>query len=226
MWLGVGDSEMAGRGNVPASYPAGYPPAAGSVWTIRSNGLITPLAEPTGDDGNPTLGDSPLGFWASARSTRTGRKIILVNNGRGGQRTSAFLPGAGTNYYEQGRERVRVALRQPGAYFAGTVYFGNLNDATDDPSNHKASVVALKAALDVDFGAAPMWSIRPPAAVPTDGAYATHAQMRQDHLDLVAEGVLEGAVDASEGPWREPTKLHLQTYGNVTSGHLLDATVA
>lgn len=225
VWWGIGDSEEAGRGNVPGSYPVGYPAsAAGSVWMIRNNGLIVPLGEPTGDDGSGGLGDSPLGFWAAARAARTGKKIIIVNNGKGSSRASQWVPGGGLSYYEQGRDKVRTALRQPGTDFKGSIFYGGLNDALDAVNTWGANMAIVKSAIDTDFGVRPAYGIRYPATVPTDSSYPSHASIRAEHLTTP---VFSGVVSAPEGPWVEGPVLaiHLQTSANVVVGTLLDGAI-
>lgn len=230
VWVCLGDSEMAGRGEY-AGYPAQYPPA-NSHDVLMVHGTIpgfvegalgnVPISEPTGVGALTKVGAA--GFWAWKRQQRAGGRIRIVNAGRGSATSTLWLKANGSQYYENAVLRAKAALRQPRATLGGFVLWDGANDALSASPPWQTNWTATLANLRTDLGApaAPIYLIRYPATVPTDQAYPSWTTLR---ATIGAAPFASGIADAPEGPWVEAYKLHLDTAANWIAAQALDGVI-
>lgn len=214
VWVAVGDSEAAGRGDVGdlSVVLPGYPPASG-LRMLRTSETWRALAEPCADGAVPSVGVGPMGMFGYLRSLAIGREVAIVNCAIGGLKSSQWLPSSDpASPYAKCLARALPALSQDGAYLGGYLQYDGANDAVEAVCTWGANWEATHAALRAAIGQAPLVYTRLPAFVPTDMSYPTWSDVRAQQIAFATSG--RTMVQAPEGPWREAYKLHLTTAGN------------
>ncbi|HEY3499307.1 MAG TPA: SGNH/GDSL hydrolase family protein [Polyangiaceae bacterium] len=217
VWLGIGDSEMGGRGDIKDA-PAEYQLPHDGMWMVRSVGAgIEPYGEPCGDGYAASAGVSPIGLFGWMDWRRTGVSTVVVNAGAGGSKTEQWVPGQ--MQYERAVANVRHALSRTNTTLAGTVVFIGANDAAlyETPpwlANTRITLERLGKAIGAQWAGKPVVIVQLPATVPTGAPYPGWASTRAQIQQLAAEDGYP-LIQAPEGPWRESYGLHLATQGNV-----------
>jgi hypothetical protein len=217
VWLGIGDSETAGRGKLSEA-PVGYPPVDGSLLMFKSvaAGFQT-LDEPCGDGVDAENGVGPVGLFGWLAAQETGRVTCAINAGKGGSLTSQWLPG--TAHYLDALGRAQVALSRRNTTFRGFVAYIGANDAaftapTVLASNWTSTVNGLRAAIGAAATGKPVAIVQMPPTVPTDTSYPEWANCRTDIIAYDTASADNLLVAHEDGPWREAYKLHLTTSAN------------
>ena len=111
IYLCIGQSNMAGRGELGAEYAD----TLDSVWLLDADGKMEPACNPLNKYSTirkdiAMQGVGPAWSFAQSMAERTGRRVGLVVNARGGSSIDSWLKGAADGYYEQALARTRQAL--------------------------------------------------------------------------------------------------------------------
>lgn len=112
IYLCIGQSNMAGRGKLDSTYTDTIP----NVYLLGPEGDMEPACNPLNKYSTirkdiKMQGIGPAYSFSVEMALRTGRKIGLVVNARGGTGISSWQKGAEAGYYEQAILRLRQALR-------------------------------------------------------------------------------------------------------------------
>lgn len=116
IFLLLGQSNMAGRGEMLEEDKGVI---ADNVFLLDEDGQVRPATNPlnqfsTIKKNRSSQKISPGYGFARKISQKTGRKILLVVNARGGSPLNEWLKGAGTGYFEEAVRRARQAMKQGG----------------------------------------------------------------------------------------------------------------
>ena len=111
IYLCIGQSNMAGRGELGAEYAD----TLDNVWLLNADGDMEPACNPLNKYSTirkdiAMQGVGPAWSFAQSMAERTGRRVGLVVNARGGSSIDSWLKGAADGYYEQALARTRQAL--------------------------------------------------------------------------------------------------------------------
>lgn len=232
VWLGVGDSEMSGRGKLSEA-EAGYPPEDGSLLMFKSVALgFQTLEEPCGDGVDAENGVGPMGLFGWLVAQETGRVTAIINAGKGGSTTTQWLPG--TANYADAVARAQVALSRRNTTFRGFgAYIGANDAALVDPTvfedNWSTTMTAMRAAIGSAATGKPIAIVKLPPTVPTEPGfdYSEWANVNADIDAFVALSADHLSIAAEDGPWREAYNLHLKTVANYAiAGRMLTAVMA
>ena len=112
VYLLIGQSNMAGRGTMTDEDRR----AISGVWLLNDEGNIEPAVSPLNkyssirkDLGMQQV--SPADYFSRTLSSRTGRKILLVVNARGGSAIREWMPHASQGYFSEALRRAQQAQR-------------------------------------------------------------------------------------------------------------------
>lgn len=112
VYLLIGQSNMAGRGTMTDEDRR----AISGVWLLNDEGNIEPAVSPLNkyssirkDLGMQQV--SPADYFSRTLSSRTGRKILLVVNARGGSAIREWMPHASQRYFSEALRRAQQAQR-------------------------------------------------------------------------------------------------------------------
>lgn len=113
VYLLIGQSNMAGRGLFEESDTIGN---IDGVWLLDSDGIPVKASSPLNKYSSirkdlKIQGYGPGEIFSRTMHNRTGRKILLVVNAKGGSSIKQWLPGAKDGFYEEAVRRTRQAMK-------------------------------------------------------------------------------------------------------------------
>jgi len=112
LFLFIGQSNMAGRGYITDNYKSSIK----DVYLLTPNGDMEPARNPLNKYSTirkqiDLQGVGPAYSFAKAIADKTGRKLGLVVNARGGSSINSWLKGAKDDYYGEALSRIRQAMK-------------------------------------------------------------------------------------------------------------------
>lgn len=203
VWVGLGESHMAGRGDIADAEP-GYEPGP-QLMMLKAGGWWETLVEPTSDDVavTPDNGVGPLGLFGWEALKVTGRLTGIINCGVGGSTTPAWLPGQ--PFLSNALDKIAIGMSRRNATFGGFLTFIGNNDARSvSPTVWKANWTATMNEVRAHLGSRatdkPELVLRLSVRVPGAGApYPEWANVRADRAAYIAENALALEVEGEEG---------------------------
>ena len=150
LYLFIGQSNMAGRGYITDNYKG----------SIKNAYLLTPMGEmePARNPLNKystirkrldLQGVGPAYSFAKAMVEKTGHKLGLVVNARGGSSINSWLKGADDDYYGEALRRIRKALKY--GTLKAVIWHQGESDSRD-PEAYRVKLQKLVADLRADLG--------------------------------------------------------------------------
>lgn len=112
LFLFIGQSNMAGRGYITGNYSGGIK----DVYLLNYSGTMEPARNPLNKYSTirkslEIQGVGPAYSFSKSIVSRTGHKLGIVVNARGGSSINSWLKGAKDNYYGEAVTRMRKAMK-------------------------------------------------------------------------------------------------------------------
>lgn len=150
IFLFIGQSNMAGRGYITDNYKG----ALEDVFLLTPTGGMEPARNPLNKYSTirkqlDLQGVGPAYSFAKAIADRTGHKLGLVVNARGGSSIDSWVKGAADNYYGEALSRIRQALKF--GTLKAIIWHQGESDSRD-PDIYTAKLQKLVADLREDLG--------------------------------------------------------------------------
>lgn len=157
VYLLIGQSNMAGRGPLEASDTAEVIPG---VWLLNAEGKPEPAVAPlnrysTVRKDLPLQEVGPGVSFGAEMHRRTGRRILIVQNARGGSGIRSWQPGDRAGYLDSALVRTRQALRY-GPLRGICWHQGETDTPRRDPARYATLFDTLAAALRTALGDVPI----------------------------------------------------------------------